>query len=227
MSRAAGPSRPYPAYRALGALALLLALAVPPSASATIIGDPTLTVGAGLTAGAAEIDLGLSDIETNRLFFRGDYGVAPNVDAFGRVGIFEGDFGLAEVDGFGLGGGVRLDLQQEREWHFGGLGQLMYFKGESTVTIPGIPGFFPATTFEADFDWFELDFAGAASYRALGQVVPYFGAKLGLVTGDPDTDLGFTIFGGGTFNVNPRLSLGAELRLIDDDALGLFARYRF
>jgi hypothetical protein len=147
------------------------------------------------------------------------------MDGFVRLGTFEGDYegpGDADIDGYGIGGGIKLDLQRQNDWHLGGLGQVMWFSGESKVTLP-----FGLGTIEEDVDWLELDAAGVGSYRALGQVVPYAGAKLGLITGDPDTDLGFTVFGGATFQVNDRLSIGGELRIIDDDALGFFARYRF
>ncbi len=207
-------------------------LATPRLASATILGDPTLTVGAGRAAVAGEIDLGLSgDFETNRFWIRGDYGFAPNVDGFLRAGIFDGDFGEggvdASLDGYGFGGGVRVDLLQEKEWHFGGLAQVMYNMGESEVTTPAIPPFIPAMRFEADLDWLEFDVAAAASFRGAGPLVPYGGLKIGLITGDPDTDLGVTLFGGVTYAVNERLLVGGELRIIDDDALGLFVRYRF
>lgn len=215
--------------RALALLVLLAGLAaVPRAASATIIGDPTLTVGAGKAAVAGEIDLGLSgDFETNRLWVRGDYGLAPNMDGFLRAGFFDGDadaggFGDADLDGFGFGGGVRADLQTEKDWHIGGLAQIMYNKGETKITLP-----FGLGSFEEDFDWWEFDVAGAGSFRGAGPVVPYVGARLGLITGDPDTDFQITLFGGMSYAISPVFSVGGELRLIDDDSLGLYARYRF
>jgi hypothetical protein len=204
------------------ALAALVAVAAPGPAGATMVGDPTLHVGAGRFAAGAEAELGVSgDLELDRVSAKGEYGVAPNIDAFGRIGFFGGEEGPADVDGFALGGGARFTLTREKEWRFGGLGQVHYFLGEAEVTVP----FFGS--FEEDFDWLEIEAAGAASYRGLGQVVPYFGLKLGLITGDPDTDFQFTPFGGATFAVNPRLTLGGELRIIDDGALGVFARYAF
>jgi hypothetical protein len=204
------------------ALAALVAVAAPGPAGATMVGDPTLHVGAGRFAAGAEAELGVSgDLELDRVSVKGEYGVAPNIDAFGRIGFFSGEEGPADVDGFALGGGARFTLTQEKEWRFGGLGQIHYFLGEADVTIP----FFGS--FEEDFDWLEIEAAGAASYRGLGQVVPYFGLKLGVITGDPDTDFQFTPFGGATFAVNPRLTLGGELRIIDDGAIGVFARYAF
>jgi hypothetical protein len=208
---------------AAAALAALVALAAPRPAGATMVGDPTLHVGAGRFAGGLEAELGVGgDIETDRFFVKGEYGFAPNVDGFARIGFLGGDLdGGADVDGYGFGGGARFTVQRDREWRFGGLGQVHYFLGEAKVTIP----FFGS--FEEDFDWLEIEAAGAASYRGLGQVVPYFGLKLGVITGDPDTDLQITPFGGATFAVNPRLTLGGELRIIDDAALGVFARYAF
>ncbi len=208
---------------------VITCLTIPGLATATILGDPTLTVGAGRAAVAGEVDLGLSDdIETNRFWIRGDYGFAPNIDGFLRAGIFDGDFGAADIDGYGFGGGVRMDLVQEKDWHFGGLAQVMYNRGE--VDIPGFtvgPITIPGQN--VDVDWFELDLAGAASFRGAGPLVPYGGAKIGYITGDDpvDNDLGFTLFGGATYAVAPQLLVGGELRIIDDDALGLFVRYTF
>jgi hypothetical protein len=214
--------------RAAVALAALVTAAAPRPAAATMVGDPTLHVGQGRFAAGLEAELGLGgDIETDRFFLKGDYGFAPDVDGFARLGLFTGDEGPADIDGFGLGGGARFTVLREREWRFGGLGQIHYFTGEATIDIPGIPPFFPPQRVEEDFDWVEIEAAGAASYRGAGQVVPYFGLKLGIVTGDPDTELQFTPFGGATVAVTPQLTLGGELRIIDDAALGVFARWSF
>lgn len=212
--------------RAFALLVLVAGLtAVPRAASATIIGDPTLTVGAGNAAVAGEIDLGLSgDFETNRLWVRGDYGLAPNMDGFLRLGFFDGDYGSGDIDGYGFGGGVRADFAQEQDWHIGGLAQVMYNKAEAEVRTPAFP---PFITVEQDVDWFEFDVAGAGSFRGAGPVIPYVGARLGLITGDPDTDFQITIFGGMSYAITPAFSVGGELRLIDDDSLGLYARFRF
>jgi hypothetical protein len=213
--------------RALAAaLGALLALAAP--AGATMVGDPTRHVGQGRFAGGVEAELGVGgDLETDRFVLKGDYGFAPEVDGFARLGFFTGEEDVADIDGYFLGGGARFTVQRDREWAFGGLGQAHYFFGEAEVDIPGFPPFIPPQSFEEDFDWLELEAAGAASYRGFGQVVPYFGLKLGIVTGDPDTEFQFTPFGGATVAVNPRLTLGGELRIIDDAALGVFARWAF
>lgn len=221
--------RPVARFLALVAGLVLL----PEVAAATVLGDPTLSVGAGRFALAGEVDLGLdNDFETNRLWLRGDYGLAPNIDGFLRLGLFDGDTdggfgGDASLDGFGFGGGARADLLQEKDWHIGGLVQMMYNMGEAEVTTPAIPPFIPAMTFKEDVDWLEIDVAGAASFRGAGPFIPYAGVRLGLITGDPDTDFGVTLFGGASYAITEQLLVGAELRIIDDAAIGAFVRYRF
>lgn len=215
--------------------AWLLGAAVPGPAPAAV-GDPTLTLGLGRTAVGGELEHGFGDVEelgADRFFLTGAYGFDRHMDLYGKLGYFSGSdtvsaFGSStrtELTGFTLAAGVRGDLQTQRDWHLGALGQIAYNLGEAEVTTT-VPGFGTSTA-KADADWFAIEAAGAASFRGFGAFVPYGGLKLGYVTGDVDDDFLVTLFGGGTYAINRQWSVGGELRIIDDDAIAIFARYAF
>ncbi len=227
------------ARRAAAALAATLlvglaGLAVSRPAEASLIGDPTLTNGAGRFGVGAELDFvfdhdidfdggGDGELETNRFFATGSYGFLQDLDGFVKVGFFNGDLdpGSTDIDtGFGIGGGVRGTFLRQGDWRFGGLFQIQFFSSE--LDFPGNP----------DIDWLEFDVAAAASYRGFGQIVPYGGIKLGFIDGDIegadfDQDDVFGIFGGASVAIMPQFTVGAELRLIDETAIGVYARYTF
>ncbi len=220
--------------RAAAALAATLlvglaGLAVSRPAEANLIGDPTLTTGAGRFGIGAELDFVLDrdidfdfgpdgDLETNRFFATGSYGFLQDLDGFVKLGFFNGD----DIDtGLGIGGGVRGTFLRQGDWRFGGLFQVLFFSSELD------------TPFNQDIDWLEFDLAAAASYRGLGQIVPYGGIKLGFIDGeiDPGADFDqddvFGIFGGASVAITPQFTIGAELRLIDETAIGVYARFTF
>lgn len=233
----ATPRRPRRVVMTLaGALILGLAgLATPGPAEASFLGDPTLTNGAGRFGIGAELDFVFDrdidfdvgpdgGLDTNRVFFTGSYGFLQNLDGFVKIGLFNGEVDPGGVDidtGFGIGGGARGTFLRRGDWRFGALAQIMFFSSELD------------TPFNQDIDWLEVDLAGAVSYRGLGQIVPYGGIKLGFVSGEIDPGVDFDqddvvgIFGGASVAITPNFTAGAELRLIDESAIGFYARYTF
>ncbi len=225
----------------LSAVLLASCLAVPAGllptrpAEASLIGDPTLTNGAGRFGIGGEIDLvfdrdidfdgGDGDIETNRFLATGSYGFLQNWDGFVKLGLFNGEIdpGGADIDpGLAIGVGAKGSFVEQGDFRFGALAQFLYFT--SDVDTAGSP----------DIDWFEIDLAPAVSYRGLGQVVPYAGLKLSFVDGEVDRPGGdfdgddiLGLFGGATFAVTPQFNVGAELRILDESAIGFYARYLF
>lgn len=218
-----------------GLLLAAAATALPRAAEAGFIGDPTFTNGTGRFSVTGELDLILdrdmdptpgtrADISTNRLFANAAYGFGRNVDGFVKLGLFDGevDPGGGDIESsLAVGFGVKGAFVDRGEIRLGALGQLLYFQSE----LDNAAG--------SDIDWFEIDIALAASFRGLGQIVPYGGLKVSLVEGEiePGTDFEqddtLGIFGGLTFAVSSQLSVGAEIRMIDETALGGFLRLLF
>ncbi len=210
-------------------------LAAPGVAEAGFIGDPTLTNGAGRFSVTGELDLvrdrdldvdggANADLETTRLGATAAYGFGSNVDGFVKLGFFSGEIdpGGTGIDtSLGVGFGVKGAFVDRGEIRLGALGQVLYFQSELD-TAPG-----------PDIDWFEVDVALAASFRGLGQIVPYAGIKVSLLDGEVENDFDFEqddtlgLFGGVTFAVSPQVSVGAELRLLDENALAGFVRFLF
>ncbi|HEX7124455.1 MAG TPA: hypothetical protein VF406_01605 [Thermodesulfobacteriota bacterium] len=217
---------------ALAAAAALLA--APQPAAAGFIGDPTFTNGAGRVSITGELDFvtdrdldfdpGHGDLETMRVFANAGYGFGSNVDGFVKLGLFNGEFdpGGNDIDtSLAVGFGVKGAFVDRGEIRLGALGQVLY--SQSELENSG-----------ADVDWFEIDLALAASFRGLGQIVPYAGVKVSLVDGEIDApggdfeqDDALGLFGGLTFAVSPQVALGAELRVLDETALGGFVRLLF
>jgi hypothetical protein len=207
--------------------------ATPRPAAAGFIGDPTFTNGAGRFSLTGEIDFitdrdldfdgGKGDLESTRFFANAGYGFGSSVDGFVKLGLFNGELdpGGTDIDSsLGVGFGVKGAFVDRGEIRLGALGQLLYFQSELENS-------------GADIDWFEIDIALAASFRGLGQIVPYAGVKVSLIDGDiesgPDFEQDDTLglFGGLTFAVSPQVALGAELRILDETALGGFVRFLF
>lgn len=215
------------------AAALAAAALAPGRAEAGFIGDPTLTNGAGRFSLSAEVDLTERDldfdggadveIETSRLFVTGAYGFGPSVDGFVKIGFWGGELNPGpDIDNnLGIGFGVKGAFVDRGEIRLGALGQFGYFSSE----LDSPPG--------PDIDWYEFDLAVAASFRGLGQIVPYVGAKLSLVDGevegggDFEQDDTLGVFGGVSFAASSQVLLGAEVRLLDENAVGLVARFLF
>jgi hypothetical protein len=228
-----GASRRVKALLAAASVAALVGLLGPRPAEANLIGDPTLTNGAGRFGIGGELDFvldrdledgGTADLETTRIIGNASFGLTRNIDGFVKLGLFNGelsDGGAIDIDpGFALGVGGRASFIERGDLRFGVLGQILYFNAElDTVGSP-------------DIDWIELDIAPALSFRGLGQIVPYGGLKLSWVDGDAgdadfENDDLIGIFGGASFAVSPTISVGAELRLLDESAIGAFVNFKF
>lgn len=216
-------------------LATVAAVTLPGAAEAGFIGDPTFTNGTGRFSLTGEIDFvmdrdldfdggGRADLESPRLFANAGYGFGPSVDGFVKLGFFGGELdagGTEDIDtSLGVGFGVKGAFVDRGELRVGALGQVLYYQSE-------------LETSGADIDWIEIDVALAISFRGLGQIAPYAGIKLGLIDGDIEGDADFEqddifgLFGGLTFAVSPQVSLGAEVRLVDETAVGAFIRLLF
>lgn len=216
---------------ALAAAAALLA--TPRPAAAGFIGDPTFTNGAGRVSLTGELDFvtdrdldfdpGDGDLESTRIFANAGYGFGSSVDGFVKLGLFSGELdpGGDDIDtSLGVGFGVKGAFVDRGEIRLGALGQLLYFQSELEDS-------------GADVDWIEVDVALAASFRGFGQIVPYAGVKVSLIDGEVEGGADFEqddtlgLFGGLTFAVSPQVALGAELRVLDETALGGFVRLLF
>ena len=219
-----------PAVIVAAVLVSLVGLGAPRLAEAGLIGNPTLTTGAGRFGVGGELDLVFDrdfdeggDVETNRLLVTGSYGFLETADGFVKLGLWNGEIdpGATNIDpGFAIGVGTRISFLERGDLRFGVLAQLLYFTAE--VDTAGSP----------DIDFLELDVAPAVSYRGLGPIVPYVGAKISWVDGDVggvdfENDDMLGIFGGATYAVSRNVLVGGELRMVDEGALGVYASLRF
>jgi hypothetical protein len=229
-----GASRRVKALLAAASVAALVGLLGPRPAEANLIGDPTLTNGAGRFGVGGELDFvldrdlengGSFSMETTRVIGNASFGLTRNIDGFVKLGLFNGelgDGGNIDIDpGFAIGVGGRASFIERGDLRFGVLAQVLYFNAE--LDTGGNP----------DIDWIEFDIAPAVSFRGLGQIVPYAGLKLSWLDGDTDPVGDFEnddligIFGGASFAVSPTISVGAELRLLDESAIGAFVNFKF
>lgn len=221
-----------------GVLALLVAggFALPGAASAARLGDPAsvaaptrFTLGVEYEfierdvefdspiAGASEAEL-----ESQRVFVRGAYGLVPNLEVFVRLGGAEAETDTPSVNGdFGLafGGGVKGVIYRGPNWALGAVGQFLYYKSENGGEIEVL----------------EFDLAAGASF-ALGPVTPYAGLVLQLTQGeltspagssDFDQDNLIGVFFGMNYVPQPNISLGIEAHLIHETAVSLVLEARF
>jgi hypothetical protein len=221
-----------------GVLVLLVAggFALPDAASAARLGDPTsvaaptrFTLGVEYEflerdveldspiAGASEAEL-----ESQRIFVRGAYGIAPNLEVFARLGGAEAETNTPSVNGdFGLalGGGVKGVIFRGPNWAVGAVGQLLYFESENG----------------GDIKVLEFDLASGVSF-ALGPVTPYAGLVLQVTQGeltspagssDFDQDNLIGVFFGMNYVPQPNISLGFEAHLIHETSVSLALEARF
>ena len=221
-----------------GVLVLLVAggFALPDAASAARLGDPTsvaaptrFTLGVEYEfverdvefdspiAGASEAEL-----ESQRIFVRGAYGIAPNLEVFARLGGAEAETNTPSVNGdFGLalGGGVKGVIFRGPNWAVGAVGQLLYFESENG----------------GDIKVLEFDLASGVSF-ALGPVTPYAGLVLQVTQGeltspagssDFDQDNLIGVFFGMNYVPQPNISLGFEAHLVHETAVSIALEARF
>jgi len=221
-----------------GVLVLLVAggFAMPDAASAARLGDPTsVAAPTRFTLGVeyefverdVEFDSPLAganeaELESQRIFVRGAYGIAPNLEVFARLGGAEAETNTPSVNGgFGLalGGGVKGVIFRGPNWAVGAVGQLLYFESENG----------------GDIKVLEFDLASGVSF-ALGPVTPYAGLVLQVTQGeltspagssDFDQDNLIGVFFGMNYVPQPNISLGFEAHLIHETAVSLALEARF
>ncbi|MCI0371086.1 MAG: hypothetical protein L0214_06815 [candidate division NC10 bacterium] len=221
-----------------GVLVLLVAggFALPGAASAARLGDPasvaaptrfTLGVEYEFIERDVEFDSPIApgneaELESQRIFVRGAYGLVPNLEVFVRLGGAEAETDTPSVNGdFGLafGGGVKGVIYRGPNWALGAVGQFLYYKSENGGEIEVL----------------EFDLAAGASF-ALGPVTPYAGLVLQLTQGeltspagssDFDQDNLIGVFFGMNYVPQPNISLGIEAHLIHETAVSLVLEARF
>ncbi|HEV8661803.1 MAG TPA: hypothetical protein VGT06_01485 [Candidatus Methylomirabilis sp.] len=221
-----------------GILALLVAvgLAFPEGARAARLGDPaavaaptrfTLGVEYEFLERDIEYDSPIApgnegELESQRVLFRGAYGIAPNIEVFARLGGAEAETDTPNVNGdFGLafGGGVKGVILRGPNWALGAVGQFLYYQSENG----------------GELEVLEFDLASGVSF-ALGPVTPYAGLVLQLTQGeltsgagssDFDQDNLIGVFFGMNYVPQPNISLGFEAHLIHETAVSIALEARF
>lgn len=221
-----------------GILALLVAagLALPEGVSAARLGDPTAVAApARFTLGVEyeflerdiEYDSPIApgnegELESQRIFFRGAYGIAPNVEVFARLGGADAETDTPDVSGdlgLAFGGGVKGVIFRGPNWALGAVGQFLYYESENGGEI----------------DVLEFDLASGVSF-ALGPVTPYAGLVLQLTQGeltspgpssDFDQDNLLGLFFGMNYVPQPNISLGFEAHLIHETGVSIALEARF
>ena len=221
-----------------GALVFLGAtgFALPETATAARLGDPGSVAGPGrFTLGVeyeflerdVEFDapfLGASgaELQSQRILFRGAYGIAPNLEVFLRLGPAEAETDTPSVNGdfaLAFGGGVKGVMLRGENWALGATAQMLYFNSENGGEV----------------EVFELDAAIGASF-ALGPAAPYAGLVMQWTQGELTTagasqdfeqENLIGIFFGINYVPQPNLSLGIEAHIIHEMAVSIALEARF
>jgi hypothetical protein len=221
-----------------GVLVLLVAggIALPEAATAARLGDPGSVAAPGrFTLGVeyeflerdVEFDapfFGASgaELESQRLLFRGAYGIAPNLEVFLRLGTVEAETNTPNVNGdfsLGFGGGVKGVMLRGENWALGATVQMLYFNSENGGEVEA----------------FELDAAIGASF-ALGPAAPYAGLVMQWTQGELTTagqsqdfeqDNLIGIFFGINYVPQPNVSLGIEAHIIHETSVSIAMEARF
>lgn len=228
-------------FSATGRVAILAALvgaglALPEAVFAARIGDPasvaaptrfTLGVEYEFLERDVEFDSAFfgankAELESQRVFVRGAYGIAPNLEVFLRLGGAEAETDTPGVNGdFGLafGGGVKGVIYRGPNWAWGAVGQILYFESDNGGEV----------------DVLELDLASGVSF-ALGPVTPYVGLVLQVTDGELSTagqsrdfeqDDIIGVFFGMNYVPQPNISLGIEAHIIHETAVSIALEARF
>jgi hypothetical protein len=221
-----------------GALVFLGATGVtlPGTATAARLGDPGSVAAPGrFTLGVeyeflerdVEFDapfLGASgaELESQRLLFRGAYGIAPNLEVFLRLGPAEAETNTPNVNGdfsLAFGGGVKGVMLRGENWALGATLQMLYFNSENGGEV----------------DVFELDAAIGASF-AMGPAAPYAGLVMQWSQGEVTTagasqdfeqENLIGIFFGINYVPQPNVSLGIEAHIIHETSVSIAMEARF
>jgi len=140
------------------------------------------------------------DIETDMIFAVLGYGIAPNMEAFVRLGASKTEFDGYDSDTeLGYGFGFKATFAQDGALTWGGLFQMTWLNSDdnSTLFLEG-----HTITGKQEFDAYEIQLSIGPTYEAEGLSV-YGGPFLHLVNGDYDwrgTVTGPVVNGTGSFS---------------------------
>ena len=210
---------------------------------------------AGVDYSFSEIDVEVSgygitfvgdDVESNMVFANLGYGIAPNVEAFLRLGVADAESeGFSGDTEFAYGFGIKGTFAQEGDLVWGGLFQMSWMTSEDTGTLVAYGHTFTGTQ---EIDAYEIQIAVGPTYEMEGLSV-YGGPFLHFVGGNYDVSgsvagpivnesgsLSFDVeqeseFGGyigAQFDINENTSCNIEYQLTGDaSAIGAGIVWRF
>ncbi|MBI1821460.1 MAG: hypothetical protein HY036_11220 [Nitrospirae bacterium] len=171
----------------------------------------------------------------NRLFLNFNYGVDRNVNFFGNAGFSKEDleFGGNTYSGnYGMGVqfGARATLGELRPEHikFGGGAKLLLAR--SSVDF--------SPTLKSDVDWTEFGLFGGMSFESQSDMTPYLGLQIAKTASnikDPpagiqsnfDEDGLIGLFGGLDLKIQKDISIGMELRILNEISAALNCNFSF
>lgn len=140
------------------------------------------------------------DVETNMIFANLGYGIAPNLEAFLRLGASKTEFDDYSSDAeFAYGFGFKATFAQEGDLTWGGLFQMTWLNSDDTSTL-FLEGH--TITGKQEFDVYEIQLSVGPTYETEGLSI-YGGPFLHLVNGDYDwsgTVTGPIVNGSGSFS---------------------------
>jgi len=218
----------------LGLLLIFSCVGNPLISHAFPIGNPTNQNPALKLNIGPMIDVYSQDFDANgykitgrgsRLLFNFNYGVDQNIGFFGNVGFSNEDLEIGGATnsghyGLGIELGAKATLGEVKESHvkFGGGAKLAL--AQSSVD------FGPGSS--TDADWTEYGLFGGLSFEMEPEMIPYFGLQITSATTklkdsigpggqtDFDQDGLIGLFGGVDFKIQKDLTLGMELRILNE-----------
>jgi len=142
------------------------------------------------------------DVDSNMIFANLGYGIAPNLEAFVRLGAANAEFeGFSGDTEFAYGFGTKATFAQEGDLTWGGLFQMSWANSEDTGTLI-LDGHTITGTQEIDF--YEIQIAVGPTYKMEGFSI-YGGPFLHIIDGKYDwngTVTGPIVNGSGSFSLD-------------------------
>ncbi|MHB8483017.1 MAG: hypothetical protein ACYDBV_09880 [Nitrospiria bacterium] len=208
------------------------------------IGNPTAQTPAQKLSIGPLVDIYSQDFTANgykitgkgdRLFLNFNYGVDRNVEFFGNAGFSKEDLefgGITYSGNYGMGVelGAKATLGELRPEHikFGGGAKLLLARS-SVDFSPGL---------KSDVDWTEFGLFGGMSFEAQPDLTPYLGIQIAKTASNiKDSPIGMQsnfdeegmigLFGGIDLKIQKDISLGMELRIINEVSATLNCRFLF
>lgn len=213
-------------------------------------GSFRLTAEVGMWERDMDLEGDTGTVEGNRVFAKGTYGLNENLCFFAKVGMTSSEFnlyGVADVEtdmelAFGVGG--KFNFYNEGQLKAGVVVQVTKLSGEDAQDISNeyIPGYGTVSgTLKGELDALEIDFGVGASYEVDDSILCYGGlyySKLSvdleaslnstkLVDTDSDEEDPIGLFVGGEYNLNEKLHVGAELRVVAEKSFSVFCGFTF